>query len=79
MAVQYDGKIMEDKEITVAGHKGHAFELLTRTPKGYSAGRIFVANDRLYQLVVLGPDARASAPDVQKFLDSFQLQEGPRK
>lgn len=73
IAARYDGKVTEEKEHEFAGHKGRAFEIEAQKPKGYVTGRVYVVQNRLYQLLAIGPNARASSAEVKKFFDSFKL------
>jgi hypothetical protein len=57
----------------VDGHPAKAFEFEMGNPKGFAVGRVLVANNRLYQLIVMGSKISSSDADVKKFLDSFKL------
>lgn len=67
------GKVTLQREYTFEGTKGLEFEGETTKPKGYVSGRVIVLNNRFFQILALGSNARLSDPDVQKFLTSFQL------
>jgi hypothetical protein len=73
MAGTYQGKVLSQTDFTLDGFTGKTFEMEIAKPKGFASGRILVANGRLYQIVVMGTNARASDADVQKFLGSFKL------
>jgi hypothetical protein len=73
IATRYEGKVTKEEGIEVAGHKGWAFEMDAQKPKGHVAGRVFIVKNRLYQLLVVGPDVSGSSADVKKFFDSFKL------
>lgn len=68
------GKLTYKKEVTVDGLKGYEFEAtITKPRNGYLAERMFRHKNRLYQLLVIGANTKASSKDVQKFWDSFKL------
>ena len=72
--VAQGGKILNQSPITVNGHAGTAYELEVKTPIiGFATGRMFQVKDRLYQVLALCPDCRASNPDVVRFLGSLDL------
>lgn len=67
------GKVTTEREFTFEGNKGLEFEAETTKPKGYVSGRVIVINNRFYQLLAMGNNARLTDGDVQKFLTSFKL------
>jgi hypothetical protein len=74
MVGNFGGTILNQSNITVNGHQGLAYELEIKKPaSGYATGRMIKAKDRLYQIMALGTNCRASNPDVQKFLGSLDL------
>lgn len=73
ITTRYEGKVTKEEGIEVAGHKGWAFEIDAQKPKGHVAGRVFVVENRLYQLLAVGPEVSGSSADVKKFFDSFKL------
>src|SRR5262249_8212420 len=73
VANKYSGKILSQSPVTIEGQEGRAFETEITNPKGYAWGRMVVINNGLYQLLVVGSTYRATAADVKKFFDSFQL------
>jgi hypothetical protein len=63
------------QEITLKGnHPGLAFKFDVPELGQYRA-RIYLVNQRLYQVVVMGPKEWTEGEDVKRFLDSFQLKE----
>jgi hypothetical protein len=44
---------------------------------GYISGRALFTRGRLYLFFVLGKNAQLSNPEVRKFIDSFELRDGP--
>jgi hypothetical protein len=76
MTRTWDGKVLYQKPIKVAGNDGVEFEAkISKPADGWATGRVFVHKDRLYQLIVLGAKIRAKDKDVQQFWDSFKLLE----
>jgi hypothetical protein len=74
MATKFNGKLLTQSPITVNGQTGVAYEMEVKTPaNGFATGRMFKVKDRLYQLMVLGTNCRASNPDMVKFLGSLDL------
>jgi len=67
------GKILSEKDVTVEGATAREFEVESTKPKGHVAGRVFVINNRLYQIFAAGSNLRLADADIQKFLDSFKL------
>jgi hypothetical protein len=67
------GKVVEEREFTVAGHKGRSYEIEIDKPHQFLIGRLLLVDGRLYHLMVTGPALRASSPEVKKFFESFQL------
>lgn len=53
------------------------FEFVSPKYGGHVTGRVLLARGRLYLVYSAGKDALRSNADVQKFLDSFQLTDGP--
>ena len=69
----YGGSVLSEKDYTFEGATGKEFEADAKNPKGYLSGRMFVINNRWYQVVAMGGNARLSNSDVQTFLNSFKL------
>ena len=73
-AKNLNGTVADQTPITLTGFSGR--EVTIRAPgKGTWLARYYLANGRLYQNVVFGKRIRRNSPDVQKFFDSFHLQE----
>lgn len=65
------GTLISGKNIT---HKGfHGREFQASTQGALYTSRIFIVNNRLYQMVVVAPIGQLSAADINKFLTSFDL------
>jgi hypothetical protein len=77
MADNSQGQVLSETDFDLGGSKGKAFEVEVGRPRGHAAGRMVVVDGRLYQLIVMGADLRASDPDVQTFLGSFRLTRPP--
>jgi hypothetical protein len=70
----HEGTLIYKRECTVEGHKGLEFEVKIKKPReGYAVDRMFLANNRLYQLIVIGANYRADSKEVKEFWDSFKL------
>lgn len=66
------GTISESKGMTLSGNPGKAVKF---TMPGGLSGRaqVFLAKGRIYQLFVIGAQARVSSADADKFFGSFRL------
>lgn len=65
------GTFISGKNIT---HKGfHGREFQASTQGALYTSRIFIVNNRLYQMVVVAPIGQLTAADINKFLTSFDL------
>jgi hypothetical protein len=73
VASSYQGKVLNKCDATLGNIKCKACEIETQKPKGYASLRVFVRDNKLYTLQVLGADMRESSPDVQKFFESFKM------
>ena len=66
------GQIIEEGNMQVANEPAINFTYKTPGPgKGY--GRVFIVNNSLYQMLVLGPENSPYGKDAGKFFDSFKL------
>ncbi|MBD0325596.1 MAG: hypothetical protein ICV68_04155 [Pyrinomonadaceae bacterium] len=65
------GTLISGKNITHKGFPGREFQ--ASTEGALYTSRIFLVNNRLYQMVVVAPANQSSATDVNKFLTSFDL------
>jgi hypothetical protein len=67
-----NGTLRNSKAVTIGGYPGREF--LFDTPD-HNTGkvRVYVVRNRLYQVWYLGPTGQETRPDVDKFLNSFQL------
>jgi len=70
-----NGTLVNEQEITLGAYPGRDVEILVENSDGTSSlrSRTFLVEDRLYQVMVVGPKGQSSSPDTIKFLDSFKL------
>ena len=68
-----DGKIVKDEEITLGKDKVPGREILIAKKTLYYRARLYLAGNRLYQLIVAGPKEAVTSKEADKFLDSFAL------
>ncbi|HTP08881.1 MAG TPA: hypothetical protein VMP08_11565, partial [Anaerolineae bacterium] len=66
------GTIVSDKPITLGRYPGTEFVVAAPNNIIYTA-RVYVVNDRLYQILFLAPKDQMDQFDVQGFFDSFTL------
>jgi hypothetical protein len=64
-------QIAEKKEITVAGFPGREISFQAKT--GWHVARIVVADTRVYIVLAGGGMSQPGDPDLQRFLDSFEI------
>ena len=72
------GKLTDEKKRTIGKDKEPGRELLIQLPdegKPYFRSRMYLVGDRLYQVIVVGPEKYATGKDADAFLDSFKLAE----
>jgi hypothetical protein len=65
-------KLKSEKQIKLEGHNGRELDLEINANLVVRA-RLFVINNRMYQLMVVGPRELVASADTGKFLDSFKL------
>jgi hypothetical protein len=73
-AENLNGVVVSDKPITLGGYPGTEFVVEAPGDLIYTA-RVYVVNDRLYQILFLAPKDQIDQFDVQAFFDSFTLLE----
>jgi hypothetical protein len=66
-----NGKLLTERDVTTGGTTGVQFEVSMSA--GIMKVRIFLANERLYQLIAVRPAEMKSSPDEDRILDSFRL------
>src|SRR5262249_38722228 len=69
---QAKGKLVSEKEIKLGSHPGREYEIAV-SGLGVLRARIYLANQRVYVLKVLGPKSYTRSATAEKFLDSFKL------
>lgn len=70
------GKLTSETAITLAGHPGREVVIEARgedRPPATIKGRLFMVQNRLYQVTVVAPRARSGDQAVDDFLQSFKL------
>ena len=69
-----DDRLRMERNMRLAGHRGRDLEI-ERPDDGVCFARLFIVEDRLYQIVVVGPDEDLAIahPLVRRFIDSFAL------
>jgi hypothetical protein len=66
------GKLLGEKKIKLGNHPGLDFQI--SSPRfGIYRSRIYIADGRLYQVIVLGPKEVATSKQADEFLESFKL------
>jgi len=70
-----NGTRVNEEEITLGAYPGRELEILIEDSEGPASlrSRNFLVGDRLYQVMVVGPEGQSASPDTTKFLDSFKL------
>lgn len=68
-----DGKVLEDKPISVGTEKYPARDVLIEKPSGCIRNRIVIAGNRIYQVMVQGPKDVVTSPSADRFMASFEV------
>jgi hypothetical protein len=68
-----DGKLASEKDIKLGTHEGREIRIDVAGGKRLFRVRVFLVEQRLYQIVVFGTPESATSKDADKFLDSFKL------
>ncbi|MCI0703780.1 MAG: hypothetical protein L0241_22200 [Planctomycetia bacterium] len=68
-----NGKVLEDKDVTIGSEKYPGRDVLIETPKGYIRNRIVIAGNRLYQVMIQGSKEVVTSESADKFLASFEI------
>lgn len=71
------GKLVRESVISLDGHQGRELQIESPGGKVTVTARLFLVDRRLYQVMVLMHNDKASSEDVNKFLDSFRIQPQP--
>lgn len=68
------GKLLKERHIKLMGkYPGRELTVLTSDGKVIVKDRMYLVGDRMYQVLVSAQKDQISAPEVDKYLDSFQL------
>ena len=67
------GKLLQDKEISLGDDKVPGRDILIESPTVHFRARIFLADKRLYQVIVVGSRAAVTAKDADQYLNSFKI------
>jgi hypothetical protein len=67
------GKLVSEERIALNGHPGRNLKVTILSGRGTVDARIFLVGNRLYTAIASSETERASASDVRRFLDSFQI------
>ena len=76
-AANLKGKLTSNEKITIGKkkHPGHIVRIEMPDDKRLYRARVFLVDDRLYQVVALGPDEFAKSKAVDDYLNSFEIDE----
>jgi hypothetical protein len=69
------GRLLSERAISINGYPGREVKvkISSSSETVIMQVRIYVVRNRLYYIYTMAPEARASSPDIKKFLDSFKL------
>lgn len=69
------GKLLSERAISIDGYPGREIKvkISSSTETVIMQVRIYIVRNRLYYIYTMAPEARASSPDIKKFLRSFKL------
>ncbi|MBN2378456.1 hypothetical protein JXM67_01455 [candidate division WOR-3 bacterium] len=68
----FSGTLLADKDITLDGNPGREFRIKTSNNFIYTS-RVYIVDNRLFQLIVTVPENVSSEEATAKFMDSFKL------
>ena len=75
------GRLIREGKLTLMGNPGREMVIETGGQTGPEArrlqGRLFIAGDRMYQIMVVTPKDQKSRPESEAFLQSLKLPGGP--
>jgi hypothetical protein len=69
------GKLASEKDVKLGEYPGREIRIEVGEGKRLFRARVFLIEQRLYQVVVFGAPEVAASKDADKFLDSFKLAE----
>ena len=67
------GTLVSERTVSLGGHPGRELQVLSADGKLALRMRIYLANNRQYQVVAVMPKETRSTEDRDRFLDSFRL------
>ena len=70
-----EGKLVSEKNVKLGKHPGREIRINVAEGKRLFRVRVYLVEQRLYQVVVFGTPETATSKDADKFLDSFKLTE----
>jgi hypothetical protein len=68
-----NGKLVSSKETKLGDYPGREYEVEVFGGKAVLRGRIFLVDQRLYQVMAIARADAADSPSIGRFLDSFRL------
>jgi hypothetical protein len=68
-----DGKLASEKDVKLGEHPGREIKIDVAGGKQLFRARVYLIDQRLYQVVVFGTKDTATSKEADKFLDSFKL------
>jgi hypothetical protein len=70
------GQLQGEQKITINGFPGLAFSALATAgkEKSFMQAHVYLVRQRLYQLIVVGPQKEKSADEIKTFFNSFTIQ-----
>ena len=74
-AANLEGKLASEKDLKLGEHPGREIQIAVQGGKRLFRARVYLIDQRLYQVVVFGTKEAATSKDADKFLDSFKLAE----
>ncbi len=69
------GKLASEKDIKLGDHPGRELRIEVAGGKQLFRARVFLVDQRIYQVVVLSSPEAATSKEADRFLDSFKLTE----
>lgn len=70
-----EGKLASEKDIKLGEHPGREIQIDVAEGKRLFRVRVYLVEQRLYQVVIFGSPEAATSKEADKFLDSFKLAE----
>jgi hypothetical protein len=66
-------KLIEDKEVVLGKERIPGRAILIDLPKLSYRGRLYIADTRLYQVIIIGSRGMVTSSDADKYLNSFKI------